>query len=326
MIDIFKRQPKIQIIILITTWVLIGIEMFLFNNSVVTSFNILPMFNLNIEFDDSYLIISKFITWLLIGLQALLISLYSQANNLINRNNWLASFIYLLLISFQTENLILSPVLIANTFIIFAVQKIFQIYEAQSYLDNLIIATLLIAIATLIYFPAIVFMVMIWITLIIFARIGWRAWVISIIGFLLLFLYLFTWHYLNDEILEVIPKYITFFNHDIKFKLIYNNYAILFSIVFGLISILALIKLYIIAQDKLIKVRKKYLALIPFFLISIISFIISNINYSISLSIIFIPASFVFSIYLTYQKNEIISNIFLYILLILLVIGNLKLI
>ena len=58
---------------------------------------------------------------------------------------------------------------------------------------------MLIALGTLIYFPFIVLLVMLWLSLLLYRSFNWREWVSGLIGFLTIFFFIAVFYYWNDN-------------------------------------------------------------------------------------------------------------------------------
>jgi hypothetical protein len=89
----------------------------------------------------------------------------------------------------------LHPILFSNLFLLFALSKMMNSYRKDIAFSQVFDAGLLISIATLFYFPCIVFFPMIGVALIIFRPFLWREWVISFIGVLVPYIFVITYYF-----------------------------------------------------------------------------------------------------------------------------------
>ena len=59
---------------------------------------------------------------------------------------------------------------------------------------------MIIAMGTLIYFPFIVMLAMLWLALLLYRSFNWREWVSGLVGFLAIFFFVGVFYYWNDSL------------------------------------------------------------------------------------------------------------------------------
>ncbi|MGZ4034428.1 MAG: DUF6427 family protein, partial [Bacteroidia bacterium] len=100
----------------------------------------------------------------------------------------------------NNDMLLLSPPLFANLFILFAINKLLSSYRKDNAFSQAFDAGLLISVATLFYFPYIVFLPLLGVSLIIMRPFNWREWVISFLGVLIPYIFVLTFYFWNDKL------------------------------------------------------------------------------------------------------------------------------
>ena len=119
---------------------------------------------------------------LLLVVQSIILNNIVSKNMILNRDNFLPSLLYLVIMSSCPSLLTLHPVLFANLFLIIAVSRILKIYRQESIFSNVFDAGFLIGIASLFYFPAVLLFPFIWVAIIILRPFAWREWIIPLTG------------------------------------------------------------------------------------------------------------------------------------------------
>ncbi|WAC41976.1 DUF6427 family protein [Pedobacter sp. SL55] len=101
---------------------------------------------------------------------------------------------------------------------------------------------MIIAIGTLIYFPFILMLLMLWLSLLMYRAFNWREWIAGFIGFLTIFMFVAVFYYWNDNIhrfIDIWQPLTNKFPHNLQIN--YNDYLVLIPVV--IIMILAALQL-----------------------------------------------------------------------------------
>lgn len=122
-------------------------------------------------------------TWVLTLLQAFFLNRIVNNFNLLGRPNFTPALMYMTLVSAFTPFLVLSPPLICNFITIWMLGKLFNIYKQQDIKGLMFDLGMIVAIGSLIYFPFMVMMFLLWTSLLIFRPFNWREWVAPSLGF-----------------------------------------------------------------------------------------------------------------------------------------------
>lgn len=243
--------------------------------------------------------------------QALVLKHTLSSNDLSPKNSLLPAFLYVVLMSSFGNFQNIQPLLFANLFIILALQTLFKAYsKAESY-EQIFNAAFMISIASLFYFPVIIFMFFIWLVLLVFSILKWREWLISLLGFITPYLFVFSYYFLTDSLPIKFGGYLKFFEN-INFQQPHLQLShIIFLSILALIFMLSLIYTSLRLGERSIFYRKKIIVLIVFSILSAVSFIYAKDFFVFQLCLLFIPFSFFFANYVAQIKKIMVSEIFL---------------
>ena len=142
------------------------------------------------------------IPWLstLIGLilvigEAFLLNFIVNENEVLEKQNYLPALFYIVFMSNNDAMLTLHPLLFGNLFILFALHKLLSSYRKDNAFSQAFDAGFLISIATLFYFPFVVFLPLLGVGLIIMRPFNWREWIISFLGASIPYLFVITFYF-----------------------------------------------------------------------------------------------------------------------------------
>jgi hypothetical protein len=108
------------------------------------------------------------------------------------------ALLYMLLCSLFAGHVILVPALAASFLILLMLFRVFSTYKKESLSYNFLDAGILISLASLVYFPAILFYPVLLIIAYIIRPFIWREWIYTLIGLLLPYLFILVFLYLTD--------------------------------------------------------------------------------------------------------------------------------
>lgn len=123
------------------------------------------------------------VTLILTLLQAFFLNRTVNNFNLLGKPNFLTALMYMTLVSLFTPFLVLSPPLICNFIAIWMLGKLFNIYKQHDIKGLMFDLGMIVGIGSLIYFPFIVMVALLWISLLIFRPFNWREWATPLLGF-----------------------------------------------------------------------------------------------------------------------------------------------
>ena len=208
---------------------------------------------------------------LLVFLQAILFNRVINNHGLLAKPSYLPALLYITGSSLFLQFLILSPPLICNFLLIWMMDKFMKIGKAQNAMMMMLDVGMIIAIGTLIYFPFIVLLSMLWLSLMLYRSFNWREWLAGLIGFFTIFFFIAVYYYWNDNISQFYQIWRPLVNSfPSVLQINYHDYLVLLPV--GLIIILATLQLRENFFRSFISTRKAFQMLFFIFIVTILSF------------------------------------------------------
>jgi hypothetical protein len=221
--------------------------------------------------DDSFSSsVNILIATLLVYVQALIFNRVVNNHGLLSKPGYLPALLYITGSSLFMPFLILSPTLICNFLIIWIMDKFLKVGKAPNAIMLMFDIGVIIALGTLIYFPFIVMLLMLWLSLMLYRSFNWREWLSGLIGFMMVFFFLAVYYYWQDEIKMFYRIWLPLTNKfPSVFKINYNDYLVLVPVV--VMMILAMIQLRENFYHSFISTRKAFQMLFFMFLLAVVS-------------------------------------------------------
>jgi hypothetical protein len=232
-------------------------------------------------------------------------------NNLMNRyevlykNSYLPAFMYALMMSLASPLLLFHPLILANLFLIRALDKIFALFKNESPISQLFDSGFLIAIASLFYFPAASFFILFLVSLSILRPLNFREWMIAFTGFLLPYFFLSVYFFWTNQ-LKNGWKTITsnYLPQHLKIDFVLAKPLIILLTVLGLLFLLSLNLLRQNFYKNVIRTRSNQQILLLFFVLAAASsFLLQRISFY-HFTLLAIPLSAFFAYYFLAAKRR----------------------
>ena len=174
-------------------------------------------------------------------------------------------------------------------------QKLFNIYKHTDITGIMFDLGLLVAAGSLIYFPFIVMLILIWASLITFRPFAWREWITPLLGCITVYFLLAVCYFWLDRMSEFYQIFIPFtyaFNTDLQIDIL--DYLVLIPIILALIGFLLILKDNFFKS--VVHVRKSFQLLFVMLVLIFASFYLNETK-SINHFLLCVPP---LSIYLAY--------------------------
>jgi hypothetical protein len=281
-----------------------------------------PLYNLLYRNLGSFSILCSLVAVVLVFFEALLVNYMLSENDLIPRNSYIAAFMFILVSGYFSDIILLNPVLMANGCIIAAIWLFLRLYEEHEAYSTVFNIGSLLSVASMFYFPSVVFIFLIWIGFILYRMLSWREWFISILGFAFPYLFLATYYFWNDCLAAKVMEY-KHALHLVNFlDFSPTRYAYIVLVVLGLFLLISVFKLLFAINEKSIRIRKFLSFFIWLLIISFISLDLSASYYDLGFVMLLMPVSVFFALYLSFLKRIKLAEYILYVLIILLATGR----
>jgi len=256
---------------------------------------------------------------LVIGM-AFLMQLLNDNFSFIRIKSKLPSILFVIILGGFTEMHTMHPVLFGTLFILLAILQLFQTFEKPKPYSALFNVGFLLGVGSLFYFNLIVLYPAFIIGAVILSKErSWRNLTILILGFLLPFVFAFSYAFLTNTFQQtsdiLIKNILTPVNH-FKSNIILQVYLAALML-FTLIGTIDIIKQY---DNKKISSRKYFKALFWFFIFAMAGFLLIPAASQEMLIIAAIPFTFLIANLFVFMKNKFWSELLFSILLIIVIL------
>ncbi len=316
MIQQFRNLNFINIFLLFILLFILRIGIFIHLPNEVNS-GFLELFSrllipLNIK-DDLSPSLNIILAGLIVFSQALLFNRMINNLNVLGKSSFIPALFYIICSSVFSPFLLLSPPLICNYFILFIIYKILQAYKDQVSISTLFDLGLVVAIGTIFYFPFVLFLVLLWVSLIVLKPFNWREWIGALIGYLTIVFFLGVYYFWNGQLLDFYEIWKPLSNKfPFYIKINVMDYIVLFPIVIALVLSFLQIRQNFFKSYVLIR---KFLQLLFFvFITATLSFYLKSdfrINHFL---LCVVPVATILSYYFINAKKKWIYESFFFII------------
>ena len=281
-----------------------------------------PLFSLIIGFLGNASLLSSIVGFFILLVNAITLNLILIRHELLPKNSLIGALVFIMLMSQSTAALSLNPVLTAGLFIIPAFDQILSTYGKADPTQQVFSASFLLAIASLLYFPSILLLLLLILSFIIFGTFSIRMFLVAISGAFAVYLYLLVYYFLTNNLEGQFGIYVDWFI--IVPSFVFPNIGFQF-VVWALILILLIVApLYSISHLKEwnISVRKKVLLNLWFIVLAASSLIFESDKFTLAILLVSIPLSVVVSTYLANPKKVFLGLEIYFLLLLAAIFAN----
>lgn len=208
-------------------------------------------------------------------LQAFIFNKIVNGYNLLGKPTFLPALLYITVGSLFTPFVLLSPALICNFIVLWMIEKFLSIYRRDDARAVMFDLGMMVALGTLIYFPFIAMMPLLWISLMIFRPFYWREWLAGIIGFITVFFFLAVYYYWYDSLGLFYKIWLPLATpFPVNFRINWYDYLVLIPVV--IILALGIFQLRSNFFRSFVQTRKSYQLLFFMLVLGLISFYLKS--------------------------------------------------
>ena len=276
------------------------------------------LFNIVIKFHPS---ISVLLAFGLLFIQSVVLNNLVINHSLNDKNTFLPSLIYFVLMSILPQYCTLNPILISNLVMLLCLNTILKTYLKEDSYAAVFNISFFIAILSFLYEPAIIYILFVWFSFFIYRVFKWREWFISIIGLAIPFIFVGFYYFWNNN-LAFMNNYLFLFSH-FKFALNIKNPQIISLFILEVFILFTALKYYNYTKDKIVMLRKFAGIVTALYIVSILSLYSSKENWLIHLTSTFLPASIFICYLFNKMKKAWISEIIFLLFIALFIINRL---
>jgi len=245
---------------------------------------------------------------ILVFIQALIFNKIVNTYGILNKSSYLSGLMFVVCSSVFAPFLIFSPPLLCNFLLLFIVYKLLNDFKSTDSIATMFDLGMVVASGTIIYFPFVVFILLLWLALIIYKPFNWREWLAVAIGFITIVFLLGVYYYWNNQLISFINIWKPL-SSKIPFYLKINvfDYIVLFPV--ALCVILGTITIRMQLFKSFVIVRKTFQVFAFIFILTIISFYLNQEFRIYHFILAVIPVSIVLAHYFNYAKKRWIYEI-----------------
>lgn len=159
----------------------------------------MPLYRLLEQFPVDHPMAATITAMFLIGLQALAFNYFVYKHQLLSKRSFLPALFFLVFASCSHGLLRFHAPLLANFFLLPALYLMFDTYRMDTAYSKVFYTGLLVSLASLVYFPALVFGLFFIVCLIILRPFIWREWIILLLGIAVPYVYAASYYYVTDQ-------------------------------------------------------------------------------------------------------------------------------
>lgn len=258
------------------------------------------------------------LAFFLLFLDSLLLNVLTNKFRLFQQGNYLTAFSFLVLSSFLPEWNQMSPSLFASPFIAWALLLCFNLYGSRSPKGQVFNIGLLIGVASLFFVPAMLLILLIWITLLVSRPFRLAEWMLAVLGVLAPYYFLGTYFFISNQwnfgvlfpgMKWILPHWL-------------NGYSIMVSLgIVAVLSLIGLVKLQQSYMKLLIQVRKHWSIVLLFIPVALFISFLGGTSDSSMLVIALLPTAILTAFAFHSINKKWISSI-ISILILLYILGS----
>jgi len=322
LIKFFRSSFLIQYFVLVVVTAAIWIPGFLANQGLpVEPSLITPLYNIAHYLLKMFDIASPAVALAIVLLSALTLNNILSFHELIPKNNLLPAFLFILLMGSNPLTLCTYPVILTLPFFTWFLHTVFKINDEPENYMEVFNASILIAVISMIYPPAIIFYVCIWLILLVYGAFNGRNLIISFIAIALPYIYLILYFFWTDQLYEALSAYLIYYGKIFAFQMNKHVWQLVIWSIFAIFMLLpAFMRITGTLSTFGINFRKKMAATawLMAFSLPIIIFQ-GKADYQ---TLIFVPASIMIAHYYLLFKKSLLNEITLLLFLILVLANN----
>ncbi len=198
----FKSRAPFNILLLLLITYLLKLPYLLLDDPIPIYIYQEPLsdalFNNFLKFWD-YKTLNVLITGLVYFIQALWLNKIVNDYSLLFKSTYLPALLYIILTSSFPTFFALDAAILIIFLQLLLLTKLFNLYKAHNAIRVTFDCGVIIAISSLFYFPAILWLMLIWFALIILRPFSWREWIAAPLGFMVPYIFVAFYYFWNDN-------------------------------------------------------------------------------------------------------------------------------
>lgn len=272
--------------------------------------------------NKTFPLISAVLMLVLLILQAFVLNQVLENNRLVPLNQLLTAALYLTMMNSSVVLLQPNTMLLVNLVMILLINTVFNFYGEQKVRGKAFDAGLLVGVASLLYFPAIWFLIFLWFSLIIFQSISFRTLTITFLGVTIPWLFVAFYFLWTDQLSAAFLKLTNNLLTISPFYFKFDPYIITIWSLFFFLFVIGYNEVMKRILSNAIEIRRKFRVLVFFFIFALISAFWAGADLKFHLMLTLIPLSAILSAYLSQTKKTQLPELIIALILITIFTGK----
>lgn len=261
---------------------------------------------------------TAFFSVLLVTIEAVYLNIIVAKHEVLYKRTNLPLLIYPLLMGLFTEFTGFHPLLLVNLLLLLVMDLTFTLYKATNGISIQFNIGTCLALISLFYYPAIVFLILLWMNLALLRPFVWREWFVGILGMGVVYMFYGLYLFWNNKLGLIFDSQIDpLLNSSIPTSIAVSDQSFFLLGLVILIFTLSLLKIRSNFYKNVIRTRSYQLVVFGLLLVSITSFLMCKHFLMFHFAILAVPLSIFISYFFLASRNRWWAEL----LLILLVLG-----
>lgn len=302
MVRLFRSQYLIQYILLFLLTVVLWSDALLFPGKLVTGegFRHFPAIA---AFVRNYPYLAIALSVIVLYLQALILNGIAENHRLVERNQLVTAAIYILMMSSQPQMAQPNIMLIVNFLLIVLLYKILNLYGKTEPLSDLFDTGLLAGLAAMLFYPALVFVPFVFLSLLTFRHYRWREWVVPVIGMITPWMFVAGYYFWFNELENKLSEFIAFFSFRVPDPGMVTTEVLAIWLLFLVLILTGLGKIFRYANESTLDIRRKSRVIFWLLLFGMSATFFSGFDLITQAYLEFIPIVIFLAMYVSRKKK-----------------------
>ncbi|MBP5548433.1 MAG: hypothetical protein J6X58_06060 [Bacteroidales bacterium] len=303
MLKLFKNNTIGQILVIILAAIALWVRAFIAPITPVYEEHFSPIYEIIFGLLSPLPRLASAIALLIVLIEGAWINLMLFNHKMSKVGSLLPTLMYLVAMSWSSENLTITPTLFSNIFIIAACNQLLSEGSSSLDIEKNFNASFLVAMAGMCHMPSLTYIVPLFGVFVIYKLYNWRAFIVSILGLIAPSIILFSYAFLSDKF----DYYFILLQYDITNLNVVTSYdnglEIATNIIFILMLMAALLNLLSSLNDKTIQQRiNSGVVILPLVAASVMLFYYQI--FTINTQFAAIPFAFLANLFLSQDRKR----------------------
>ena len=278
-------------------------------------------FNIITNITNQNLFVQTAISFILTILTALILNKVAVDNGFSSMVSTLVAFMYIIITSVMAGESHNNPVIWINFILLFVLSNILKLPYANNTIPIVFNASFLLGIASLFYSQLIFLIVFIWLAIIIHRVVSWRNFTVTLIGVFLPYIFILTWFFFTNQLLE--DSYVLFDSLQIDIAPVFltNTIEIITSLIIVFLIVISAFGIVGTLHEKNINLRKNLIITLFYIAIAFIILLIFSKSI-ISTLLLSIPSVLIMGYWFSTIKKAKWYNFLLLIVIFLIILNQ----